>query len=94
MVLPLNRGEHSLKLIAEQSTRFCGSSGAGPRETKGPISIPSEPPVGGPSTSIPESIVLRSNEGLERGQLVACVFTQWKVQSRSYICWGSHKMNS
>jgi hypothetical protein len=93
IVIPMKRGEHSLKLIAEQSIgpnidwlslRFCESTGAGPREppalslTEGPISSTSEPPVGGP-TSFPESIVLSSNEGLERGQFVFSPNGKFKV---------------
>jgi hypothetical protein len=87
IILPLNRGEHSLKLIAEKSTgpnidwlslRFCGSTGdTGPTKpsalslTAEPIASPRGPPVvAGPTISFPESIVLSSNERLERGQFV------------------------
>jgi hypothetical protein len=84
IILPLNRGEHSLKLFAEKSTgpnidwlslRFCGSSCAGPTKpptpspTAEPIASPNEPHVGIPP-SFPESIVLSSNQLLERGQFV------------------------
>jgi hypothetical protein len=93
IVLPLNKGEHSLKLIAEKSTgpnidwlslRFCGDSCASPREpstfslTEQPIASPIEPPIGGP-TSFPESIVLSSNQSLKRGQFVFSPNGKFKV---------------
>jgi hypothetical protein len=93
IVLNLDGGEHSLKLIAEKSTgpnidwlslRFCGSSCAGPAKpptpspTKETIVDPTEPPVG-VRTSFPESIVLDSNQKLERGEFVFSPNGKFKV---------------
>ncbi len=90
IVLPLNRGKHSLKLIAEKSTgpnidwlslRFYGSSGAAPSEPSGALS-PSEQPITSPSEPpaiFSESIVLSSNERLERGQFVFSPNGKFKV---------------
>jgi hypothetical protein len=89
IVLNLSRGEQTLELIAEKSTgpnidwlslRFCGSSCA--RPTKLPTPSPPEeirePPVG-VRTSFPESIVLSSNQKLERGEFVSSPNGKFKV---------------
>jgi hypothetical protein len=97
IVLPLNSGGHSLKMISENSAgpnidwlslRFCGSSCAGPgpsepspdpSPTEQPIASPPEDPRIGVRTTFPQSVVLSSNQKLERGEFVLSPNGKFKV---------------